>query len=71
MCTAKSPDNLSKNSQSGQSFVEFVLLMSVLALISVGLLSTFNGGIAEARKKIVSRVAGPTPASPVKNLQLR
>lgn len=69
MLATKSSNTAKNDAQSGQTFVEFVLLMSVLALLSVGVLSAFNGGIAEAWVKIVSFVAGPTPASPA-NLEL-
>lgn len=63
--------NFVKNKhQSGQTFVEFVLLMSVLALLSVGVLSAFNSGIGDAWVKIVSKVAGGSPNNPA-NVQLR
>lgn len=50
--------------QSGQSFVEFVMLMSILALLSIAVLSTFNTGLADTWQKIVSIVGGPIPGSP-------
>lgn len=46
--------------QSGQSFVEFILLMAVLSFISFVMLRSFNSGIADKWKQIVEIVASPS-----------
>lgn len=50
--------------QSGQSFVEFILLMAVLSFISFVMLRSFNSGIADKWKQIVEIIAAPSSDNP-------
>lgn len=54
-----------KNNEKGQSLVEFILLMVVLASVSKIMLSGINGGLGEKWKKLVQVIAAPHPSRPL------
>lgn len=58
----KSSENkpLSVNNESGQSFIEFILLLVMLIGISYGLMAGINGNIANRWKSVVTIIVQPT-----------
>ncbi len=53
-----------KWSNNGQVFMEFILLLAVLVVLSYGLLRGINGGISERWRAIVGIVSSPNPENP-------
>ncbi len=47
------PKNEDSNSESGQTFVEFIFLLAVLVTISYGLLAGINSAIGERWRGLV------------------
>jgi hypothetical protein len=50
----------SLKSDSGQTLLEFVLLMLVLISMSLIMMGGFNGGVADRWMALVRVIAGPT-----------
>ena len=46
--------------ESGQTFLEFVLLLATMVLLSFTLMNGFNKGISELWKSYIQAIANPT-----------
>lgn len=46
--------------ESGQTFLEFVLLLGIMVILSFTLLNSFNRGISELWKSYIQKIAQPT-----------
>jgi len=46
--------------ESGQTFLEFVLLLGIMVILSFTLLNGFNRGISELWKNYINKIAQPT-----------
>lgn len=46
--------------ESGQTFLEFVLLMATMVLLSFAVLNSFNAGLANIWKSYIRTISHPT-----------
>ncbi len=46
--------------ESGQTFLEFVLLLATMVLLSFALMNSFNRGLSELWKSYINAIAKPT-----------
>ncbi len=51
---------LNRPLESGQTFVEFLLLLLVLVGLSIALIKGFNGGLADRWQALVQVIAAPS-----------
>lgn len=46
--------------ESGQTFLEFVLLLATMVLLSFSLMNAFNAGLSDLWRSYIQKIAQPT-----------